>query len=186
MSMSLNLDARTDYRMETTTRLPVYHRLDGDEGDAAMDLAWKRVTAGKQTGPEVVRVKGRDVSVPDAGAGAARFSFRDLCEAPLGANDYAAISRKYHTVFVDRVPVMRKPSRNAAKRFITLIDTLYDRKNRLFISAAAAPDGALYRQDRHRKLRVCAHRVASQRDAEREPIWRQARPNHVETTLIRS
>ncbi|WP_299870345.1 cell division protein ZapE [uncultured Hoeflea sp.] len=139
----LNLDARTDYRMETTTRLPVYHELSEGEGDAAMDLAWTRVTAGKRTGPETVEVRSRLVKVPDAAAGAARFSFADLCEAPLGAADYAAIAERYHTIFVDRVPVMQQADRNAAKRFITLIDTLYDRKSRVFISAAAAPD-ALY------------------------------------------
>jgi cell division protein ZapE len=137
----INLDARTDYRMETTTRLPVYHLLADGEGDDAMDLAWKRVTAGKQTASDTVRVQGRDVAVPKAGAGAARFSFTGLCEKPLGASDYAAISARYNTVFVDRVPVMAEANRNAAKRFITLIDTLYDRKNRLFISAAAGPDG---------------------------------------------
>ncbi|WP_417413388.1 cell division protein ZapE [Hoeflea sp.] len=139
----LNLDARTDYRMETTTRLPVYHQLGEGEGSDAMDLAWKQVTSGKLTAPETVHVKGRDVAVPLAGAGAARFGFSDLCEKPLGASDYAAVSERYHTVFVDRVPVLSEAGRNAAKRFITLIDTFYDRKNRLFVSAAAEPE-ALY------------------------------------------
>lgn len=137
----LNLDARTDYRMETTTKLPVYHQLTDGEGEAAMDQAWKQVTAGKQTGPDKVHIKGRDVAVPVAGAGAARFGFSDLCEKPLGASDYRAVSERYHTVFVDNVPLMRDAGRNAAKRFITLIDTLYDRKNRLFVSAVAMPDG---------------------------------------------
>ena len=137
----LNLDARTDYRMETVTRLPVYHQLGEGEGSEAMDLAWKQVTAGKLTATETVHVKGRDVPVPLAGAGAARFGFSDLCEKPLGASDYAAVSERYHTVFVDGVPVLAETGRNAAKRFIMLIDTLYDRKNRLFVSAAAAPDG---------------------------------------------
>jgi len=137
----INLDARTDYRMETTTRMPVYHQLSEGEDDDVMDLAWKRTTAGKLIAADTVRVQGRDVAVPEAGAGAARFSFADLCEVPLGASDYAAISERYHTVFVDRVPVMAEAGRNAAKRFITLIDTLYDRKNRLFVSASAKPDG---------------------------------------------
>lgn len=140
----INLDARTDYRMEKTIRLPVYHRLAPGEGSGAMDLAWTRVTAGKQTAPEAVHVKGREVEVPEAGAGAARFTFAGLCETPLGASDYAAIAERYHTIFLDRVPVMQQANRNAAKRFITLIDTLYDRKNRLFVSAEADPD-ALYR-----------------------------------------
>ena len=108
-----------------------------------MDLAWKQVTSGKLTAPETVHVKGREVAVPLAGAGAARFGFSDLCEKPLGASDYAAVSERYHTVFVDRVPVLSEAGRNAAKRFITLIDTFYDRKNRLFVSAAAEPE-ALY------------------------------------------
>ncbi|MEQ9155046.1 MAG: cell division protein ZapE [Roseitalea porphyridii] len=177
----VNLDARTDYRMETTTRLPVYHRLDGDEGDAAMDMAWKRVTAGKQTAPDMVRVQGRDVSVPDAGAGAARFSFRDLCEAPLGANDYAAISRKYHTVFVDRVPVMAEASRNAAKRFITLIDTLYDRKNRLFISAAAEPDG-LYTGKTGTESFEFARTASRLNEMQSEAYLEASLANHVGTT----
>tara|TARA_R110002020_G_scaffold59673_13_gene162556 strand:- start:2921 stop:4093 length:1173 start_codon:yes stop_codon:yes gene_type:complete len=137
----IDLDARTDYRMETTTRLPVYHRLGQGESDDLMDLAWKQVTAGKLAAPDHIRVRGREVGVPQAGAGAARFSFADLCEAPLGAADYAAISKRYHTVFVEGVPVMSQAQRNAAKRFIILIDTLYDRKNRLFISAEADPDG---------------------------------------------
>ncbi|WP_420407869.1 cell division protein ZapE [Hoeflea sp.] len=139
----LDLDARTDYRMEAATRLPVYHRLDGVDDGSAMDDAWERVTAGKQPAAAMVEVKGRTVPVPRAAAGAARFSFADLCEAPLGASDYAAIAGRFHTIFVDHAPVMGAASRNAAKRFITLIDTLYDRKNRLFISAEAAPD-ALY------------------------------------------
>ncbi|PHR18518.1 MAG: cell division protein ZapE [Hoeflea sp.] len=136
----LNLDARTDYRMETTTKLPVYHRLGEGEANEAMDQAWKQVTAGKQTGPDTVQMKGREVAVPQAGAGAARFGFSDLCEKPLGASDYRAVSERYHTVFVDHVPLMKDAGRNAAKRFITLVDTLYDRKNRLFVSAVAAPD----------------------------------------------
>ncbi len=138
----LDLDARTDYRMEATTRLPVYHELSGGgDAGAAMDLAWVRVTAGKQTAASEIEVKGRKVPVPQAGGGAARFSFAGLCEKPLGASDYAAIAGRYHTVFVDQVPVMGQANRNAAKRFITLIDTFYDRKIRLFVSAEAAPDG---------------------------------------------
>ncbi|SOE16806.1 cell division protein ZapE [Hoeflea halophila] len=136
----LNLDARTDYRMEMTTKLPVYHRLSEGEGEAAMDGAWKQVTAGKQTAPETVQMKGREVAVPQAGAGAARFGFSDLCDKPLGAADYAAVAQRYHTVFVDHVPLMKDAGRNATKRFITLVDTLYDRKNRLFVSAVAAPE----------------------------------------------
>jgi cell division protein ZapE len=112
----LNLDARTDYRMETTTRLPVYHHLATGEGDGTLDLAWTRVTAGKRTAPATVPVKGRDVVVPDAGAGAARFSFADLCEAPLGASDYAAIADPFdmarNKIALDRLGHDRRHARS--------------------------------------------------------------------------
>ncbi len=139
----VNLDARIDYRLEKTSRMPVYHLLGSEAGAQLMDEAWARVTAGKQVASEYVTVKGRRVPVPRAAGGAARFGFDALCEAPLGASDYRAISDRYHTVFIDRVPRLDRNRRNAAKRFIALIDTLYDRKNRLFLSAEAAPD-ALY------------------------------------------
>jgi cell division protein ZapE len=81
-----------------------------------------------------------------AAMGVARFSFHELCEAPLGAADYLRIAHEYHSVVLDRIPVMNFDSRNAAKRFIILIDTLYDMNVKLVASAAAEPD-ALYRAD---------------------------------------
>ena len=73
----------------------------------------------------------------------ARFSFHDLCEQPLAAADYLRIAHEYHTVILDRIPEMNFDTRNAAKRFIILIDTLYDMNVKLIASAAAEPD-ALY------------------------------------------
>jgi cell division protein ZapE len=84
--------------------------------------------------------------VPRAFMGVARFGFHDLCEQPLAAADYLRIAREYHTVILDHVPVMTYDNRNAAKRFIILIDTFYDLNVKLIASAAAAPD-ALYRAD---------------------------------------
>lgn len=135
-----NLDAATDYRLEKTARLPVYHAPLGDDARSRMDAAWDSVTAGKAVAPDELTVKGHPVDVPRAGAGAARFTFAELCARPLGAGDYAALARRYHTIFVDDVPTLSRRSRNEAKRFITLIDTLYDHHSRVFISAAAGPD----------------------------------------------
>src|SRR5208282_6514468 len=78
--------------------------------------------------------------------GVARFTFHDLCEQPLAAADYLRIAHEYHTIILDRVPVMSFDTRNAAKRFIILIDTLYDMNVKLIASAEAEPD-ALYRGD---------------------------------------
>ena len=77
--------------------------------------------------------------VPCSAHGVARFSFADICEKPLAASDYLRLARDYHTLIIDRIPVMDYGDRNAAKRFISLIDTLYDNGVKLMASAAADP-----------------------------------------------
>jgi cell division protein ZapE len=135
------LDSPTDYRMEKLNRMPVYLTPLSVDADRLMDEAWEVVTRGKPDASDAVAVKGRQVVVPRAAGAAARFSFADLCDAPLGARDYLAIADKYDTIFIDRVPVLDQTRRNPAKRFILLVDTLYDRHIRLFISAEAPPQG---------------------------------------------
>jgi cell division protein ZapE len=135
------LDSPTDYRMEKLNRMPVYLTPLSAETDRLMDEAWEVVTRGKPASPETVAVKGRQVPVPRAAGEAARFSFADLCEKPLAARDYLAIAARYSTVFIDHVPVLAEGKRNEAKRFILLIDTLYDDRARLFASAEAPPQG---------------------------------------------
>ncbi len=91
-------------------------------------------------------MKGHIVHVPRAAMGVARFRFTQLCERPLGAVDYLRLAHEYHAIVLDRVPVMTYAQRNEAKRFIALIDTLYDNAVKLVASAAAAP-ADLYRAD---------------------------------------
>jgi cell division protein ZapE len=137
------LDARTDYRLEKLAKASVYNAPFGPKSEAQMDKAWQSMTGGRAEMVESLVVKGRKVNVPRSVDGLARFSFSDLCEKPLGAQDYLAIARRYHTVFIDHVPIMELAHRNFAKRFINLIDTLYDRGIKLVMSAAASPH-ALY------------------------------------------
>jgi cell division protein ZapE len=137
----MTLDSPTDYRMEKLNRMPVYLTPLSAETDRQMDTAWQAVTRGAPTAPEALTIKGRQVEVPLASGDAARFSFADLCDAPLGARDYLAIAARYSTVFIDRIPVLDQTRRNPAKRFILLIDTLYDSHSRLFASAEAPPQG---------------------------------------------
>jgi cell division protein ZapE len=89
-------------------------------------------------------VLGRVLRVPRAAMGVARFCFRELCEQPLGAADYLKIAHEFHTLIIDRIPIMDYERRNEAKRFIILIDTFYDNAVKLLASAAAEPD-MLYR-----------------------------------------
>lgn len=140
----LDLDADKDYRLEKLDRLPVYITPLDEAAERQMDTAWKAMTHGVAASPMTLIVKGRRVAVPVAAGDAARFSFADLCEKPLGARDYLAIAARFSTIFLDRVPVMSKDKRNEAKRFILLIDTLYEKRVRLVVSAEAHPPD-LYR-----------------------------------------
>jgi cell division protein ZapE len=139
----ISLDTDTDYRLMKTDGNPVWISPLGPDADASMDKAWARETAGTVIAPAEVPRKGRKIPVPAAAGKAARFSFADLCQQPLGAADYLAILERYSTLFVDHVPHLGPHMRNETKRFILLVDTLYDNGARLFASAAAEPQNLL-------------------------------------------
>jgi cell division protein ZapE len=135
----LHLDSPTDYRLEKLAGAPVYVTPLGPEADAEMDALFAKLTHGMEPHEEELENKGRKIRVPRVASGAARFTFDDLCMQPLGASDYLRIAHAYGTVFIDHVPVLSKARRNEAKRFINLIDTLYDNGIKLVVSAEAEP-----------------------------------------------
>ena len=137
----VKLEARTDYRLEKLSGGETYLLGAGPVVRAKMDAAFLRLT-GRQVGERLVlTVKGRELVVPQAAMGLARFSFADLCQQPLGPADYLALAAHFHTLMIDDVPVLLENQRNEAKRFILLIDSLYDRGVKLVISAEAEPIG---------------------------------------------
>jgi cell division protein ZapE len=142
----VRLASRTDFRLEKLAGLAVWHVPADEAADAALDDAWRRLARENDGAAQELALKGRTIYVPRAAMGVARFSFHDLCEQPLAAADYLRIAHEYHTIILDDIPVMTFDNRNAAKRFIILIDTLYDMNVKLIASAAAEPD-ALYRAD---------------------------------------
>ena len=140
----LRLVARTDFRLEKLAGVKMW-LVPADAGAAAaLDKAWDRMTGSAPCKPRDISIKGRVLHVPCAANGVARFSFADICEKPLAASDYLRLARDYHTIMIDRIPVMDYAERNAAKRFIALIDTLYDNAVKLMASAEADPV-SLYR-----------------------------------------
>jgi len=142
----VRLAARTDFRLEKLAGQPIWYVPDDAIADAALDQVWRRLTGGEHGKAQDIPLKGRSIHVPRAFMGVARFSFHDLCEEPLAAADYLRIAREFHTIVLDHVPAMTYDNRNAAKRFIILIDTLYEMNVKLIASAAAPPE-ALYRAD---------------------------------------
>jgi cell division protein ZapE len=135
----VRLDARADFRLEKLAGVKVWHVPADAAADHALDEAWRRLALGAKGGPQDLMVQGHVLHVPKAAIGVARFSFAELCERPLGAGDYLRIAREFHAIVLDHVPVMAYEQRNEAKRFIVLIDTLYDNAVKLVASAAAAP-----------------------------------------------
>ena len=135
----LRLDARTDFRLEKLAGVKMWLVPADRATDAALDKAWIKMTGNAPCKPRDISIKGRVLRVPCSARGVARFSFADICEKPLAASDYLRLAHDYHTILVDRIPVMGYPERNAAKRFIALIDTLYDNAVKLMASAEADP-----------------------------------------------
>jgi cell division protein ZapE len=135
----LRLEARTDFRMEKLRGVNMWMVPADWNADAALDRAWARMTGNAECRPREISIKGRVLHVPCSTDGVARFSFADLCEKPLAASDYLRLAHDYHTIMLDRIPVMDYPERDAAKRFIALIDTLYDNAVKLVASAGADP-----------------------------------------------
>jgi len=139
----LRLAARTDFRLEKLAGRKVWYVPADDAASEALDDAWRRLAGSASGMPQELSVKGRKLRVPRAAMGVARFFFHDLCEQPLAAADYLRVAHEFHTLIIDRIPVMGFDQRNAAKRFIILVDTLYDHAVKLVASAEAEPD-ALY------------------------------------------
>ncbi|TMJ01985.1 MAG: AFG1 family ATPase [Alphaproteobacteria bacterium] len=135
----VRLEAPKDFRLEKLSSQPVWYVPADEDAEVALDNAWQRLTGLLSGEPCEIAAKGRMIRVPEAERGVARFSFRQLCGQPLGASDYLRIAHEFHTLIIEGIPVMDYPQRNEAKRFIALIDTLYDNGVKLVASAEAEP-----------------------------------------------
>ncbi len=134
------LDARTDYRSEREDDGKVYFSPLGTRADAAIARIWQRM-GGDRAKPEMIPFRGRTIRIPAAFEDAARFRFEDLCAEALAAADYLQIATRYKKIVIEHIPVMGPQERNYVKRFINLIDTLYDTGVKIIVSAASEPEG---------------------------------------------
>lgn len=139
----VELAAQKDFRLDKLVGNPLYFTPVDAESRAALDAHWDRLTGRHPGKPMMLDVKGRALKVPLASMGVARFAFADLCDQPLGANDYLHAAHAFHTVIIDGIPVIDPGRRDVARRFINLIDAFYDCRTCLIASAEAEP-AALY------------------------------------------
>ena len=136
----LQLEARQDYRIGRILGDTVFHTPCDNAAAKALDDAWDRLT--DEAPPEAgsLTVKGRKIVIPAAAHQVARFSFADLCEQPMGPSDYLEIGAQFCTVIVDGIPALGPDKRDVARRFVTLVDALYEHRSVLICSAATPPD----------------------------------------------
>ena len=136
----LVLDAARDYRRERILGLPTWHTPLGGRAERALDAAFKELTGEAQGKPCRLAVLGRSLELPQAARGVARADFEALCGRNLGPADYLALATHIHTLLLDGVPRLGPENADKARRFITLVDALYEHRCKLVASAAAPPD----------------------------------------------
>ena len=167
----VHLDSPQDYRLRALTRSPVYRAPLDAQSDAWLETRWhelggdSNVVDGRHRDAGI-EVDGRRIPVRARCKGMAWFDFDALCEGPRGAGDYIEIAREFHTVLLGGIPVMDARRDDAARRFVTLVDELYDRHVNLVCTADAPPE-ALYTGERLAgAFERCASRLVEMRSAE--------------------
>ncbi len=135
----VELESPTDYRQHRLAGAQVYFH-PARTAAAAIAAIWTDLTGGAADQPLVLEVNARQVTLPRFANGIARASFWDLCSKPLGPADFLAIARAVRVLILEDIPQLSSANYNEAKRFVILIDALYEAKVRLIASAAEAPE----------------------------------------------
>ncbi len=136
----LEMDGARDYRRQRLRGMPTWYVPADGRADQALDEAFDRLSGGAAPGEERLEVNGRTLRVPLAADRVVRFDFAALCGQPLGPGDYLAIATHYDVLVLDAIPRLGPENYDQARRFITLVDALYEHRVKLVASAAAVPD----------------------------------------------
>jgi cell division protein ZapE len=142
----LHLAGARDFRLARLKAMEVYHHPLDAAAAAALDRAFAALTDGARPDALTVPVEGgRSLTLKQTALGVARASFAELCQKPLGAADFLALAENFHTLILAGVPQLGPERHNEARRFMTLVDTLYEHRVNL-VASAERPPHALYPQ----------------------------------------
>jgi cell division protein ZapE len=155
----LMMDAGRDFRRSRLRGMRTWLVPADARADRELDRAFAELTENAEAKPETLRVMGRKFVVPLAAEGVARCDFETLCGTALGSGDYLAMARRYHTLILDGIPRLSPDNYDKARRFIVLIDTLYDHRVKLLASADAMPDQLYQRGENARMFERTASRL---------------------------
>ena len=162
----LVLDGARDWRRQRLRGTETWHVPADARADMALDRAFAELTGGAEARPARLTVMGRTLVVPLAAAAVARFDFDALCGQPLGPGDYLALATHYHALVLNRVPCLSPANYDEARRFVTLVDALYDHRVKLVASADAWPDQLYARGEGARAFERTASRLEEMRGTE--------------------
>ena len=134
-----DIDTGIDFRLDRLKGQPVYYSPLGNTSTEKLNRAFEALTDNDPTTEVELTVLGRKIIVSKAAHGVARFSFDELCRTPRSAADFLKIANRFHTIMIDGIPKLHAEEREVAKRFVVLIDSLYEKKVNLFASAETEP-----------------------------------------------
>ena len=160
------LDSQVDHRQGRTTGGQVWFCPADAQAKAAMDGLWGDLTDGADGSPQQIEVGGRSFTLPLFADGVGRSGFWDLCGRPLGPADYLALSRTVQVLMIDGIPRLSASNYNEAKRFVTLIDALYEAKVRLIASGADQPEQLYNEGEGSFEFERTASRLREMQDAD--------------------
>ena len=136
----LHLESSQDYRRERIRGMPTWHHPVDGRAERALDAAFLELTGQARGAPTQLPVLGRRLDIAEAARGVARLAFDEICGRALGAADYLSLATHFHSVVLDGIPRLGPENFDKARRFITMIDTLYEHRCKLVASAEATPD----------------------------------------------
>ncbi len=161
-----------DYRLDRLRAAGTWFSPNDRDNESSFESLWRDMLGEEEEIGETLEVLGRKVHLPHATGGFLRASFNSLCAVALGPNDYLAIAERFHTVFLADVPTLTPNRREEARRFVTLIDALYEAKTRLIVLAAAEPTRLYPQGDGAFEFERTASRLQEMRSAS----WLEDRP----------
>ncbi len=135
----VNVAGPHDYRLDRLRAAGTWFSPNDPDNARSFQALWRDMLGGEEEVGETLEVLGRKLHLPHAEGGMVRASFASLCSVALGPNDYVAIAERFHTVFLEDVPKLTPNRREEARRFVILIDALYEARVRLIVLAEAEP-----------------------------------------------